>query len=206
MAKTKKEIPKKKLTPREQMEEDEKRLANRLSILKNTFKIPPAINQFRTCMNDHDTSKMIDLFMHYKPETRAEKKKRLASENPRAGPKPILVKFGQKHVVNLIEQKKAKLVLIAADVDPIEHVVFLPTLCKKMGVPYAIVGQKALLGQLVNLKSATCVCLCEYSPTDSVAFKEAVTKANAIFGDCYETAMQTWGGGVARKLVDEIKE
>ena len=54
------------------------------------------------------------------------------------------------HVVSLIENKKAKLVLIANDVDPIELVVFLPALCKKMGVPYAIVKGKARLGTLVH--------------------------------------------------------
>jgi large subunit ribosomal protein L7Ae len=43
------------------------------------------------------------------------------------------------HVVALIEAKKAALVAIADDVDPIELVVFLPALCRKMGVPYVIV-------------------------------------------------------------------
>lgn len=40
-----------------------------------------------------------------------------------------VVKYGLNHVTTLIENKKAKLVVIAHDVDPIELVVFLPTLC-----------------------------------------------------------------------------
>jgi large subunit ribosomal protein L7Ae len=40
------------------------------------------------------------------------------------------VKCGLNHVTYLIEQKRAKIVLIAADVYPIETVVYLPTLCK----------------------------------------------------------------------------
>jgi len=52
---------------------------------------------------------------------------------------PCVVKYGLNHVVALIEAKKAALVAIADDVDPIELVVFLPALCRKMGVPYVIV-------------------------------------------------------------------
>merc|ERR1712000_748964 len=60
--------------------------------------------------------------------------------------KPYTVKYGLNHVVGLIESKKASMVLIAHDVDPIELVVFLPALCRKMGVPYAIIKGKARLG------------------------------------------------------------
>ena len=49
--------------------------------------------------------------------------------------KPIYAKFGLNHVVALVEAKKAALVVIAHDVDPIELVIFLPALCRKMGVP-----------------------------------------------------------------------
>ena len=47
---------------------------------------------------------------------------------------------------NLIEQNKARLVITAHDVDPIESVVWLPTLCWKMEIPYCIVKGKARLG------------------------------------------------------------
>lgn len=53
--------------------------------------------------------------------------------------KPIVVKYGINHITNLVESGKAQMVVIAHDVDPIELVVWLPALCKKMGVPYAIV-------------------------------------------------------------------
>lgn len=76
--------------------------------------------------------------------------------------KPTVLKFGLNHVTYLIEQKRAKLVLIANDVDPIEMVVFLPTLCKAMDIPYAIVNNKARLGQLVHKKSAAVVALTDF--------------------------------------------
>lgn len=64
----------------------------------------------------------------YRPETKAEKKQRLrtAAQKKSEGEavattkKPITVKYGINHVTNLIEQKKAQLVVIAHDVDPIE--------------------------------------------------------------------------------------
>ncbi|KAJ6967433.1 hypothetical protein NC652_004859 [Populus alba x Populus x berolinensis] len=60
--------------------------------------------------------------------------------------KPIVVKYGLNHVTYLIEQKKAQLVVIAHDVDPIELVVWLPALCRKMEIPYCIVKGKSRLG------------------------------------------------------------
>jgi ribosomal protein L7Ae-like RNA K-turn-binding protein len=42
-------------------------------------------------------------------------------------------------------------VVIAHDVDPIELVVWLPTLCRKMEVPYAIVKGKSRLGAVIFL-------------------------------------------------------
>jgi len=90
----------------------------------------------------------------------------------------VTLKFGLNHVTYLIEQKKAKLVLIASDVDPIETVVFLPTLCKTMDIPYAIVQNKARLGELVHKKTATVVAL-----TD---FKESQAELNNIARVCKE--------------------
>ncbi len=57
--------------------------------------------------------------------------------------KPVVVKFGINHITTLVEEGKAQMVAIAHDVDPIELVVWLPALCKKMGVPYCIVKARA---------------------------------------------------------------
>lgn len=67
--------------------------------------------------------------MHkYRPETKAEKKERLtkqaeqkaSSKQEPAGKKPLTIKYGINHITNLVESKKAQLVVIAHDVDPIE--------------------------------------------------------------------------------------
>jgi len=55
----------------------------------------------------------------------------------------LFVKYGLNHIVTLVEAKKAALVAIAHNVDPIELVVFLLALCRKMGVPYVIVKGEA---------------------------------------------------------------
>jgi hypothetical protein len=51
----------------------------------------------------------------------------------------VVVKFGLNHVTDLVESGKAQLVVIAHDVNPIELVVWLPALCRKMNVPYMII-------------------------------------------------------------------
>ena len=58
-----------------------------------------------------------------------------------------MVKFGLNHVTHLVETGKASLVVIAHDVDPIELVVWLPALCKKMNVPYLIFKARAPAGR-----------------------------------------------------------
>merc|ERR1712200_209672 len=59
----------------------------------------------------------------------------------------------------LLEKKKAQLVCIATDVDPIELVVWLPALCRKMGVPYCIVRNKSRLGRVCRRKTTTCLAI-----------------------------------------------
>ena len=56
----------------------------------------------------------------------------------------------------LVEKKKAQLVVIANDVDPIEMAMFLPALCRKMGVPYCIVKNKSRLGRVCRRKTNSC--------------------------------------------------
>ena len=90
--------------------------------------------------------------MKYQPEDKAAKADRLkaiAEGGKKDDKAPHVIKFGLKHVTYLIESKKAKLVCIASDVDPVELVVWLPALCKKMDVPYCIVKDKSRLRGLL---------------------------------------------------------
>merc|ERR1711879_1135905 len=81
--------------------------------------------------------------------------------------RPLTVKFGINHVTQLVEAKKAQIVVIANDVDPVEIVCWLPALCNRMGVPYVIVKSKANLGRLVHKKTASALALVGVRGEDS---------------------------------------
>ena len=142
-------------------------------ILMKRLKCPPALAQFFDPLDKDACKKVFKILEKYAPETKKEKKERLQSaakekvkdkkgKEKKDGKKPITLKCGLNHVTYLVEQKRAKLVLIAADVDPIETVVFLPSLCKTMDIPYAIVPSKAKLGELANKKTCTCLALTDF--------------------------------------------
>merc|ERR1719272_461050 len=101
--------------------------------------------------------------------------------------KPQVIKFGLNHVTTLIEQKAAKLVVIAHDVDPIELVVWLPALCRKKDVPYCIIKGKGRLGMLVHKKAASCVALTSVRQEDKAELDK--------LGDNTEVRRR-WGGGI----------
>ena len=156
-------------------------------ILMKRLKCPPALAQFFDPLDKDTTKKVYKALENYIPETRKEKKERLKKEakdqvkdkkekkdKKKDGKKPVSLKCGLNHVTYLVEQKRAKLVLIAADVDPIETVVFLPSLCKTMDIPYAIVPSKERLGFLANKKSCTCLALTDFK--DNAAELENLCK------------------------------
>ncbi|CAB4255583.1 similar to Saccharomyces cerevisiae YHL033C RPL8A Ribosomal protein L4 of the large (60S) ribosomal subunit, nearly identical to Rpl8Bp and has similarity to rat L7a ribosomal protein [Maudiozyma barnettii] len=181
------------------------RLQRQKKILNMRLKVPPTIAQFQHTLDRNTASETFKLFNKYRPETSAEKKERLTKEaaaiaegktRQEASPKPFVVKYGLNHVVSLIENKKTQLVLIANDVDPIELVIFLPALCKKMGVPYAIVKGKARLGTLVNQKTSAVAALTEVKPEDEAALAKLVSTINANFADKYDENKKHWGGGI----------
>ena len=137
------------------------RLQRQRKILNLRLKVPPAIAQFQNVLDRNLATQSLKLLNKYRPETKAEKKERLLKEasavadgkkKEDVSKKPYTVKYGLNHVVGLVENKKATLVLIPNDVDPIELVVFLPALCRKMGVPYAIIKGKARHGTVVHKK------------------------------------------------------
>ena len=91
----------------------------------------------------------------------------------------MFVKYGLNHTVALIEAKKASLVVIAHDVDPIELVVYLPALCRKMGVPYVIVKGKARLGKVVHKKTAAVLTVQDVKSEDQRELSTIVSAAKA---------------------------
>ncbi|KAG5637596.1 60S ribosomal protein L8 [Sphagnurus paluster] len=180
------------------------RLQRQKVILHQRLKVPPAIAQFSHTLDKNTATQLFKLLNKYRPESKQEKKTRLeataaaAAENKDAKDtkKPLFVKYGLNHTVALVEAKKASLVVIAHDVDPIELVVFLPALCRKMGVPYVIVKGKARLGTVVHKKTAAVLALQDVKSEDQRELATLVSAAKANFSDKYEDQRRQWGGGI----------
>jgi len=174
------------------------RIQRQRKILYQRLKVPPSINQFANTLDKNTATDLFKVLLKYQPETKAAKTERLrniAAGKEEASAPPAVIKYGLNHVTSLIENKKAKLVVIAHDVNPIELVVFLPALCRKFDIPYAIVMGKARLGQLVHKKNAAVVALTHVNKEDKAKFDSLVQAFHAKFNED-TTYRRKWGGGI----------
>ncbi|KAG4155424.1 hypothetical protein ERO13_D03G112600v2 [Gossypium hirsutum] len=183
------------------------RIQRKKRILKQRLKVPPALNQFTKTLDKNLATSLFKLLLKYRPEGKAAKKERLlkkaqaeAKGKAPESKKPIVVKYGLNHVTYLIEQvallTRQQLVVIAHDVDPIELVVWLPALCRKMEVPYCIVKGKARLGSIVHKKTASVLCLTTVKNEDKMEFSKILEAIKANFNDKYDEYRKKWGGGI----------
>eukprot|EP01100_Stratorugosa_tubuloviscum_P011148 TRINITY_DN491_c0_g1_i1.p1 TRINITY_DN491_c0_g1~~TRINITY_DN491_c0_g1_i1.p1 ORF type:complete len:301 (-),score=164.08 TRINITY_DN491_c0_g1_i1:115-1017(-) len=192
------------------------RLQRQKRILLQRLRVPPAINQFSKTLDKNLATQLFKFIGKYKPEERAAKIKRikeeaksrlkLANEAKKAGKKKNLVstkkpkknfasiKFGINNVTNLIERKKAKLVIIAHDVDPIEIVVWLPALCRKLGVPYVIVKGKSRVGAVIGKKTATALVVKDVREEDETEFATLLQAIKENYTEKIEGGLRQWGG------------
>jgi large subunit ribosomal protein L7Ae len=177
------------------------RLQRQRQVLLRRLKVPPSINQFTETLDKALATQLFSLLKKYKPEDKAQKKQRLAAAAKAKADggkveseKPVVLKYGLNHVTQLIESKKATFVAIAHDVDPIELVVYLPALCRKMDVPYCIVKSKSRLGRLVHKKTATCVALTGVKSADQSQFHKLTETINASYKNRFDAIRKTWGG------------
>merc|ERR1712150_197809 len=178
------------------------RLQRMKKVMLMRLKVPPAINQFNSAVDKNQAASIFRLFKKYMPETREAKKNRLMemAQQKKDGQevktkKPQVIKYGLNHVSALIENKSAKLVVIAHDVDPLELVCWMPALCRKKDVPYCIVKGKGRLGQLVHKKSASCLALTSVSQEDKNELDKIATNMKGQFND-NEQHRKKWGGGI----------
>ncbi|XP_048622781.1 60S ribosomal protein L7a-1-like [Brassica napus] len=103
------------------------------------LKVPPALNKLTKTLDKNQLlcarfSSSIGLKTGQPKNVRLLKKAQSEAEGkPLQSKKPIVLKYDFNH---------NKVVVIAHDVDPIELVVWLPALCRKMEVPYCIIKGK----------------------------------------------------------------
>jgi large subunit ribosomal protein L7Ae len=180
------------------------RIQRHKAILQKRLKIPPPINQFSQALDKQTAVQLFKILEKYRPETRLQKQARLKAkaeakaEGKEVQPskKPNTLRAGCNTVTKLVEQKKAQLVIIAHDVDPIELVLFLPALCRKMGVPYCIIKGKSRLGKLVHRKTCTCLALQNVENADRAGFAKIVEAIKTNYNDRYEEIRKHWGGSL----------
>merc|ERR1719263_1630126 len=180
------------------------RIQRQKRVLFMRLKSPPVLNIFTHTIEKNQQGQLMKLLAKYSPETKSQKKDRLQSEAEarkggnkadHVGPKPVHLKFGLNHVTNLVEEGKAKLVVIAHDVEPLEMMTFLPALCRNKEVPFCIISGKARLGKLCHTKTATCVALTEVVKEDLKDFDTLKRNFTAQYNENRDL-LRKWGGGV----------
>ena len=76
--------------------------------------------------------------------------------------KDKIVRRGVKETVKAVRKGQAGLVIIAADISPIDVLSHLPLLCEDKGVPYMYVRSRAEVGEACKTKRPTsCVMVCK---------------------------------------------
>jgi large subunit ribosomal protein L7Ae len=192
------------------------RIQRQRAILKSRIKVPPSLNQFTRTLDKNQATNLFQLLSKYRPESKEDKKMRLqkaaeaqaANQEVPAGDKPKVVKFGINHVTTLVETGKAKLVVVAADVDPVEICIHLPALCRRKNIPYVIVKGKARLGRVVNLKTCTSLAITEVNKEDQAKLDQIAQSARLFYNEDV-AHLKKWGGGIrgvkAQAIVDRAE-
>ncbi|KAL7720908.1 60S ribosomal protein L7a [Entamoeba marina] len=182
------------------------RLQRQKRILMKRLKTPPAINIFvNHCLDKSMLFHFFKILDHIKPEEAAARRQRIRAAakdlaekiskgekaaQPKKTTKPATLAYGINNVV----------LCIAHDVVPLEMVVFLPYLCKKLNVPYCIVKGKARLGQLVHRKTAAVVAVTDVKKEDTTAFNSLVENVKSAYFDNAHMYREFGGNIQADKL------
>lgn len=159
-------------------------------VLERRMKVPAAVHQFKQTLDRSTRTNLLKLLQKYKPETAKARKERLAAAAKAkvaakgkavASKAPLALTTGLQEVTRAIEKNTARLVVIASNVDPIELVMWMPTLCRAQKVPYAIIKDKARLGELTGQKNCAVVALKSVHAEDEAELASLTKSIKARF-------------------------
>jgi large subunit ribosomal protein L7Ae len=86
------------------------------------------------------------------------------------------IRKGTNETTKAVERGRAKLVVIAEDVDPPEVVAHLPILCEERKIPYVFVPSKLKIGTSVGIDvQSAAVCIVETGEASDLV-KEIITR------------------------------
>ena len=90
------------------------------------------------------------------------------------------IKKGMNEATKAIEREKAKLVVVANDINPPEIVMHIPPLCEEKKIPYIYIPSKKQLGDAagIDVSAAAIAIINPGKANDQV--KEVVEKLNAL--------------------------
>lgn len=170
----------------------------RRRVLQRRMNVPPSVNQFNNALDKATKKDLLTLLAKYSPQAAA--KKAATQQAAKAGSTKVPARsntltFGIQEVTRAVETKRARLVIIAHDVDPVEIVLWLPQLCHAQGIPYCIVKSKSQLGAVVGFKTCTSVAITDLNSEDQPTFQKLLTAVNVKFNDRYDDIRRSWGGG-----------
>ncbi|XP_043931295.1 60S ribosomal protein L7a-like [Protopterus annectens] len=109
--------------------------------------------------------------------------------------RPPVLRAGINTVTNLVESKKAQLVIIANDVDPFELIVLLPALYHKWEF-YTVLLIEIRLCHLVHIKNTITIAFTLVNLEDKGATAKLITACWTKYNDTYDEICQHWGDNI----------
>lgn len=172
------------------------RIQRQRRIFCQKLKIPPAIFQFTRSLDKNMTNQLFQLLSNYKQNDSSKNIKSFKKDFENKQKKnPISIRHGINTVAKLVKNQKSLFVLIAHDVNPIDCIIWMPTLCVKMGIPYCIVKNKSKLGSIVNRKTTSCLTLTYMNSKNNGDLEKLIDCFRNNFNERYSDAIKRWGGG-----------